>query len=184
MARRLTKRTATEKFRCRKCELLKKSDDFYRATNTFLDTNQRMSVCKDCVKEIFDSQMTRYENMEKAFLSTCKTIDVMYDENVIAKTHEKMDEMTKSGKSADSIFGIYMRLLFASNVEKDLTFKEPISPILVSEQEINGRDIKKLEDEWGKDWVLMIIFILKMNLPGGNLLIVVTQWLNKHYFII
>ena len=153
MSKSLKRKTIIELFRCRKCQLPKKADDYFKATDIELDANGRMSICKICCREILDKYMLEEQNMEKAFLRICRRLNIIYDEQVIVKGREKMEELKNAGKEIDSLLGFYLRILFASKTEnKDLTFHELTSPlIVVKDDSLYGTNLglKELEKEWG-----------------------------------
>ena len=46
---------------CRKCKIFKSinGNNFYEATNPFLDSNGWMSICRDCCNNIYDEYFKR-----------------------------------------------------------------------------------------------------------------------------
>lgn len=154
MAKSLRRKTVEEKFRCRKCGVPKHSDDFFKTCEPDLDLNGRMCICKDCCRGILESYVSIEGGIiERGFLRACKKLNILYDESSIIKTHEKMEELKQSGKGPDSLFGTYLRNLFASTSEKtELTFQEPNISITTIEDSPDSITAKMSvwENEWGK----------------------------------
>lgn len=154
MARSLKRKTMEEKFRCRKCGTLKKADDYYKTCEPDMDLNGRMPTCKECCRGILEFYFSIEGGIiERAFLRTCKKLNILYDKQSILKTHEKMEELKQSGKELDSLLGVYLRNLFANNSEKtELVFQEPDSLITTIEDSPDNINAKMSiwENEWGK----------------------------------
>ncbi len=153
MPKSLRRKSVAELIRCRKCQTPKKGDEFFKTTDPELDGNMKMSICKICCREILDKYMFVEQNMEKAFLQTCRRLNIIYDEQIIVKAREKMETLKQSGREIDSLLGFYLRILFARVTEnKDLTFHELTSPlIVVKDDSLYGTNLslKELEKEWG-----------------------------------
>ncbi|MFZ2992506.1 MAG: hypothetical protein WA061_02210 [Microgenomates group bacterium] len=94
---------------CRKCTTIKKGVDFYAATDKFLDTNGKFSVCKACVSDIFVGFLNSERDVKKAMFLTCKTLNIMYSESHLEAAISQLS--TKMGSEANidysKLFGIY-----------------------------------------------------------------------------
>ena len=147
MARRLTKKGTTEKFRCRKCGILKLPTEYYKAVDLELDSNGQLSVCKKCCSELFEKEMVNNnEIIEKALLSLCRRMNIAYDRNSVEKTRLKMEELKKDDKPLDILFGVYLQAVHNGKTnESSLMFSEPVEVKItnVSDDKIN---------EWSKRW--------------------------------
>jgi hypothetical protein len=151
MARRLKKRTPTEKFRCRKCGISKVEDDYYKTCEPDMDINGRMPVCKECCKLVVDTYFSAEGTIERGFLQACRKLNVFYKEDIVLKTGSKVNELKESGKETEYPFGIYLRLLFSGNPNGgDLTFKEADNPISIIDNSLDETNIKM--NDWGKMW--------------------------------
>lgn len=145
---------------CRKCQKSKKDTDFFTATDTFLDTNGKMSVCKDCCNEMY-SNFFRSEqgSMEKALLKTCRTLNVRYDEAAVQATLAHLATVNNKGKVTENIFGIYKNKIVSvqkTRISKkgegisDLTFFEPSK--MVAEIPNSTEEIVDLKQFWGENF--------------------------------
>jgi hypothetical protein len=150
MARSLKKKSTTETFRCRKCGLPKKGDEFYKCTDIELDSNGKLSICKNCCRELFEKEL--YSGIEKALLSICRRLNIAYNEVAVEKTRAKMEELKLAEKPLDILFGTYLQAIHTrKTLDADLTFREPSEPIVVKEETIEvDPQLQKLQKEWGK----------------------------------
>ncbi len=132
---------------CRKCQKVKKISDFYKATDLYLDSNGHMSVCKDCVNEMYVSILdSEHGSISKTILRMCRMLNVKYDENAIASAleHTKIREADET-----KLFGFYRLKLLTNNrtdvsdTSIDLTYKD--NPI------VNGGFDKPVEYEVSQD---------------------------------
>jgi len=147
---------------CRKCRLNKKPTDFYVATDTLLDSNGCMSICKDCIGDLFSRAYQSEHSLEKAIYKICKLLNIKYDERAISSLRSTIEKKEDEGKKFDISFGYYIMRLKAvskstmrieSSDTLDLTFNEyQITKIgsPVDEDEVGGIDVKEyLEKSWG-----------------------------------
>jgi len=157
------KESPKEEVYCRKCMQTKLPTDFYQSVDKYLDSNGLMSVCRDCMQEMFDRAMMVDRTLDKAVLSLCRTLNVKYDERAIESIRTSMDNADKDGKKFDFTFGKYLNLLprfsprgegakFESRSVLDLTFKEPDTFVkgepLPEDMETDLKD--HFEDFWGE----------------------------------
>lgn len=147
---------------CRKCMATKKPADFYRAVDTFLDANGLMSVCKDCIGDIYNRAFQREHSIEGAILLTCRIVNVRYEPRMVESLKNTILKREAEDKEIDLGFGHYLRLLNTTNrttrlIEElpdgDMTFQEPslaVSAQPLSDEQVEV-DIKTyLENFWGK----------------------------------
>jgi hypothetical protein len=92
---------------CRKCQKTMRLNKFYEATNPMLDSNNFMSICKDCANEIYNYYFTIYNNMEKALQLTCQDLDVRFSVKAMEQVQTHIEKLKSTGKSADAVFGYY-----------------------------------------------------------------------------
>ena len=116
--------------------LEKAPTEFFSATHP-LDThgNGLMSICKKCINEdIYPNAYVKEKVLSKALLSTCRILDVMYSEDVMASVRAQITKSQKKGRKPSPPFSLYkMRLStmgakgveFENNSHHDLTFREP-----------------------------------------------------------
>ncbi len=118
---------------CRKCMLNKKPSEFYQATDSFLDANLLMSICKGCISKIYTDFYRSEKNMEKVILRMCRMLNVRYGEDAVNATRLQLQTQEKS-EDDGTVFGIYKSKTVSTMKENvnatslglDLTFKEPI----------------------------------------------------------
>jgi hypothetical protein len=137
----------------------KKASDFYKATDTFMDSNGLWSICKECCQEIFDKNVKIEGSMEKALYKTCRLLNLKYDEATIEVAKQNIDTMVRNGKTVTNFFGIYKsKLLTTASGDlfsldtADLTFQEAgiiIAPADPLEDHIKGAD--ELQQFWGDE---------------------------------
>jgi hypothetical protein len=117
---------------CRKCQKIKKLQDFYKATDLFLDSNGHMSVCKDCINTMYVSILdSEHGSISKTILRMCRMLNVKYDESAISSAleHTKIREADET-----KLFGFYRLKLLTNNrtdvsdTSVDLTYKD--SPVI------------------------------------------------------
>jgi len=132
---------------CRKCQKIKIESDFYKATDVELDKNGKMSICKDCINDLYVSILKSENNsIQKSILRLCRMLNVKYDESAI----ENAIGLMKS-KQADEtkLFGYYRLSLLTTNRTSvsdttiDLTYRD--NPI------INLNNVAPSEFEVGED---------------------------------
>ncbi|MCK9326944.1 MAG: hypothetical protein M0P69_15740 [Bacteroidales bacterium] len=92
---------------CRKCQNYKKPYEFYEATNLFLDTNGKMSLCRGCCQELYDYYYKIYGTLEGAMKATCRDLDVRFSMPILQQVQSQVDTLTSRGKEAKAIFGYY-----------------------------------------------------------------------------
>ena len=149
MARSLKKKTTVETFRCRKCGLPKKGDEYYKATDVLLDSNGKLSVCKLCCKELFEKELP--SGIENAILSICRRLNIVYSDVAVEKTAAKMEELKLAEKPLDILFGVYLQAIHTGKtLDADLTFREPSEPITIKDDLSKTDEILELEKRWGK----------------------------------
>jgi hypothetical protein len=139
---------------CRKCRKPYKANTFLKATDTILDTNNLMSICKNCVNEEFDANYNRYENdMERSLLETCKTLNVAYHPMAVDQTKSHIQTFKSKGKNVKAVFGIYVSKLFTVGKKNGISHftytgssNEENTGTFESSKE---KEIAKLQDEFG-----------------------------------
>ena len=141
---------------CRKCQKLKHEAEFYKAVDLVLDSNGKMSVCKECINEMYvlfvDSE---HGSISKAVLKICRMLNMKYDETAIysALEHMKIKESDES-----KFFGFYRLKLLTNNRTTisdssiDLTYRD--NPIINTNYEMSTEfEVSKdVIDFWGKGY--------------------------------
>jgi hypothetical protein len=141
----------TSKIYCRKCQKTKNGNYFYDATQLVLDSNGKMSVCRDCIMGMYDNMFQNEKTMSKTIYRLCRLLDVRYEESSIDMTEKKIEKI--GGTKKNSAFGYYLANLKSVGVKNsgidDVTFND-ISPTIVTDPITEDED----EDEhlrrfWG-----------------------------------
>jgi len=143
----------TKKFNyCRRCEKVKDRKFFSKSFDTELDKNGYLSICSDCLDDIFKRYMiAEYNNMNRVILKMCRMTNTKYEESAI--TTAKEIYRTKNRDIFEGGFFVTYRaqLKFAvghptdSVKFGDLTFVEPMN--FKSNDEIYADE--DLSDNWG-----------------------------------
>jgi hypothetical protein len=92
---------------CRMCQKVKALDNFYEATNPFIDTSGHMSVCNICCNGIYDKYFSIYGTLDKSLDSTCRDLDVKFDFDALRFCQSHIEGMMVKGKKLDKMFGYY-----------------------------------------------------------------------------
>jgi len=141
---------------CRKCMKDKAAKEYYSATDSTLDRNGFMSICRKCCGEIYDTSFTIERNFEKALLRTCKILNVGWIANAVDATKTHVDKLKAKGQEDIQTFGIYKsKLSTLSNLANDqtLTFEEypSIASFVVNTPEEDAdATYQDLQSFWGK----------------------------------
>jgi len=152
---RRTKANVGKMCHCRMCEEDKPELDFYTSTDKLLDSNGRMSICKFCVTEIYDSSYLRNRTLNKTLLDVCRIFNVVYDERVVDSVRKEIDKNIASGRKPKPVFSIYkgraINMLGRSGKidnadDHDLTFYEPKSVKMSNED----MELQSHDEFWGE----------------------------------
>ena len=146
---------------CRRCQRHRNERYFYRAVDTLLDKNNYMSVCKDCINDLYSTFFANDQVTEKTILRLCRVLNVKYDPEAVESTNEVITTYIERGTDPSGIFGVYKAKLEARNrlshnksvldVE-DLTFVEPV-PSVIREmpepEDFGAHNIEYYKEKWG-----------------------------------
>jgi hypothetical protein len=146
---------------CRRCQRHRNERYFYRAVDTLLDKNNYMSVCKDCINDLYSAFFANDQVTEKTILRLCRVLNVKYDPEAVESTNEVITTYIERGTDPSGIFGVYKAKLEARNrlshnksvldVE-DLTFVEP-TPNIIREmpepEDFGTHNIEYYKEKWG-----------------------------------
>lgn len=92
---------------CRRCEKHQKKTMYHSALDLDLDKNLLMSICKNCVNDIFDRYLiSSGNNLSEALYKTCRTLNIMFLERVVDSLKLHLAKKEAEGKEIE-IFGIY-----------------------------------------------------------------------------
>ena len=148
-----------DKVYCRKCKTEKKPSDFFKATDTFLDSNGLQSVCRQCIQEIYVKYYSIEHDLKKAMYRFCRTMNWAYTEKAIESTEKALET---NGKSPDdpSVPGQYRGKLsikksggygFEKAEDGDLTFKDILNKPTTEniDDDAFGDETENLKLFWG-----------------------------------
>ena len=160
-----------KKLYCRKCTQMKTATQFYEATNPFIDTNGKMSICKDCSADIYEHHYHKSRDERVALYNTCRDLDVIYTEQCAQAAISQTKRMVENGASGDRMFGYYKSKVSSfvktqkGGVE-DFTFQysDP-NPYVYTEENADGEEVIVYLDDaemnlkWGKGTMDEYIFL-------------------------
>jgi hypothetical protein len=150
---RKSRRTKLDKveYYCRKCQIYKDEKDFFAALDDYLDTNGKMSVCKDCSNEIYNLALNVEMDIKKALFKTCKILNIAFIPECIDSALLQLENKSE-GKEIDlqNAFGLYKSKLasyfrLVKNVPR--TFES-----YGIEVKFNEADAKTIEENEGQDF--------------------------------
>lgn len=145
---------------CRKCCKSMVVNNFYEATNLLIDTNGYLSVCRNCVNEIYEHYFSLYGDMKTAIRCVCRDLDIRFSESALQATQSHIDRLVSRGKKGNKVFGYYksklgstgklnegyeaLRYIDSDSVEN--IYECPSAPAEDSKDEIASETI----DYWGE----------------------------------
>lgn len=143
---------------CRRCRKVLNISSFYEATNTLIDTNGYMSVCKNCCQEIYNTYYTIYNNVEQAIHSTCIDLDLLFDPIALQATQNHIESLLSKGRNVSAVFGTYKSKVTSlakisddySLRYKDTSLENKIYiPDIEQEDVLSRYDIDESQEFWG-----------------------------------
>jgi hypothetical protein len=141
---------------CRRCMQFKDPDQFYNATDKYLDSNGLMSICRDCINETYDRLYLSEMSMEKAILKLCRMLNVRFDLRAVDAAKQHMETAEVKGTKYSAIFGMYKMKLgstqkakIGERVEEDMTFVEPSLQDVEKINENETLGMEYYEESWG-----------------------------------
>lgn len=144
---------------CRKCMKMLPPKEFYECTDAgFVDSNGLMSVCKNCIQEMYDKIFDETKSMEKAIHKICMTLNIRFSNDAVGATKAHINTLLESGKKVTAIFSIYKMKLTATKKSMDKSGLEDMSyedvGTIYTTEAINTKEIpipQEVVDFWGKD---------------------------------
>jgi hypothetical protein len=158
---------------CRKCRKVMSFVQFYEATNPMIDTNGKMSVCRDCCNEMYNTYHSIHADVEKAILLTCEDLDVRFSKDAVNQTRSHMEKWVQENRNLDKIFGVYKSKLGSLSKENEqitsFRFKDSVVYENI-ENTIEQKEIEiidpKLKLFWGKKFTIEDLEYLEMELSN------------------
>lgn len=146
---------------CRRCSKMKDVESFNKAVDPILDTNGLMSICVECINELFDQFLLVETNYDRAILKMCRLINVKFSESAVVTANKIIAKFDNEGKAVTSKFGVYKSAMAKEGkvygIEKavgSLTFSEPPLVVIdrITPDQVGVTD--DLESFWGKGLTL------------------------------
>jgi hypothetical protein len=146
---------------CRVCMKTKAvKENFLLATDTFLDRNGFMSVCKSCINEIYARFYETEKNVDKTILRMCRLLNVRYDENALAALKSQINTYAEKGTEFSNVFGVYKGKLtsvqsteIGKRQDEDLGFVEPMRSVIITNPLDDDEDsAAELKQFWGDNF--------------------------------
>jgi hypothetical protein len=141
---------------CRKCQKVKRAGAYFSASDRYLDANGYMSICKECVGQIYSKVFQTEHTIERAILRVCRMLNLKYSEDAIVSTINQLVTQKKDHGDT-SVMGIYKGKLAATQksemskrVEEDLTFVEPLKRVLTDPLDNDDEYGEELSEFWGE----------------------------------
>lgn len=157
-SRRILSPNEEQKIYCRKCQKTKHESNFYTAVDLFLDSNGKMSVCRQCVNEMYDSFYKTEQDVGRTILKMCRILNVRFDTLAVDAVEQQIATMKERGKTLSGVFGSYKSKLVVTqsgkigekNSEPDLTYYEPPQEVVEETLSIDDeKDLEYFENKWG-----------------------------------
>ncbi len=138
---------------CRICMKMLPAAKFYEATNTMIDKNGLLSVCRDHCNELYDSYYSIHNNVDIALKLTCRDLDVRYSAEALKQAQSHLESLFAKGKKADRLFGYYKSKLGSTQKSSEklesFRFKDSEFESMVTEEIVEDIDDDLLLF-WGK----------------------------------
>ena len=140
---------------CRVCGQILPPEDFWVSGDKLLDSNGKMSICKNCVSKIFQNEyLMSGRNVNLATLNTCRIINLEFNEKALQSAKESVESTNANYETG--FFGYYRNFLWRNyysrkNEERFGIFIEPqeLSPSSLADNEEVGHDVKEF---WGDNY--------------------------------
>lgn len=142
-----------DKCYCRRCQRQMVPSKFLEATDTLLDRNGKMSVCSECIDDLFDKIFSVENDLSKTILRLCRMLNVVYLDTAVQSTISHASTMYNKNGKMPPVFGYYkakVTSMAALNSTGILTFSEP--GIAISDTPLNPDDVEGGHDAiafWG-----------------------------------
>jgi len=140
---------------CRKCMKNKPAKDFYEATDLFLDSNGKMSICKSCINVMYNNFYSTNLSLSKTIYKICKILNVAYLDEAIQMLEAQIKKKEEVGGIVENIFGNYrtkLTFIRGRGDTIDLYFVEDNSSdgkIINNSLDDDYKDADYLKEFWG-----------------------------------
>lgn len=167
---------------CRKCQKNKVNTSFYEATNPKIDTNNYMSICKDCINDIYNDYFNSTNDVEKSIYYTCADTDIRFSKEAVISAKNHIDSCITSGRNINKVFGIYKSKLSSnakSNGMSEFGFSDSTESLEeVQDARIKNKIVLHNVDEYEEESIETLLLKRKWgnDLPTDTLI-----WLEEKY---
>ena len=154
---------------CRKCRRTLPAGTFYSATDKFIDSNGLMSICSECVDEIYRNILSVTNSIELSIHKVCKMLNVIYLPAAVEAAKRDEETRLSQGKSPSRLFGRYkskignlLRTGKSDGIAVDLTYQDDESVQKIEYTVITPDDTPDYDDLrkfWGTDSREDIVFL-------------------------
>jgi hypothetical protein len=132
---------------CRKCMKMLPVSKFYSCTTPELDSSGFLSICKDCINEMYLKHYDVEKSVDKTILKLCRLLNTKYDMNAVESTKAQINTYAEKGQEFSNVFGVYKGKLYqtqSSEIGKreveDLSFHEPVRTAITDDNSIDNSD--------------------------------------------
>lgn len=155
----MSESNGTELIYCRKCTKHLSFEKFYDAVdNGLVDTNGKMSICKDCIQKLYDAVYIETQSMEKTIHRLCIILNIKFSNEAVDATKKHIQTILESGKNVNAVFGVYKQKIIATNksMDKSIAQYEGYEDVgtIFTEKQINTKEViipQDVVDFWGKE---------------------------------
>jgi hypothetical protein len=147
-------------FYCRKCMKMLPEANFFDAVDMgLIDSSGKMSVCKPCIQNLYDTFFAETQSLEKALHRVCMTLNIKFSNDAASATKAQITTLLESGKNVNAIVGIYKSKLVAIGPSMDKSVKQNLTytdvATIFTEKTFDAKEIPISDDViafWGKDF--------------------------------
>lgn len=156
---------------CRKCRTIKSNKEFGKAVDFELDSGGLLSLCKNCVNEVFSTILASENNsIEKATLAICRKLNIRFDNRAVDAT---LSQIQSANSDPAKFFTLYRAKVLVtsrtsvkdSSTSVDLTYQfDDENIIKIDESKFlntDYQDMDELRKFWGKGFEPEEIMILE-----------------------
>jgi len=144
---------------CRRCVDMRPAGDFYEAVDLgFVDKAMIMSVCKNCIQELYDEVYKETNSIEQSIHKLCTSLNIMYSNDALSATKTHIQTIIDSGKNVNAVFGIYKQKLTATKKSMDKSGVDDMSyedvGVIFTSKELNTevQIPQSVIEFWGEDY--------------------------------
>jgi hypothetical protein len=147
---------------CRRCMNDLPPAKFYTAVDFDLDKNGLLSICRDCIGEMFDLTLSVEHSIEKTVLVICRKLNIKFSQEAINSTIAHMDTLKERGTKDTPFMGIYFSKLHATNrtsnrmgdASLDLTYQDAVQITVSNNNPLHDDEFEEARDLkmfWGTE---------------------------------